>query len=301
MIEYTDINKDISIIEDFFLDEEYTITDLCAKFGISETDYLAIKNGIQEPTKEQLEGIYNFAYNNKLYLNKITWQECIDEYRHGNVEAMVHGARTYIKGDIRLDVNSESNDFGQGFYIGQTIEQAGMFVSEEPNSSLYIVTFDKAGLNVAFFDVSIEWMIAVALCRNLIPEYESHPFVKEIKDKIDNCDYVLAPIADNRIFECIDLFIAGEITDLQCLYAISATHLGYQCVIKSQKALKQVEMIKHLYLCSVEKSLYNQTNDIESITSVNKSLIAKKRFTNQGKYIDELLSETNSDITYKEL
>ena len=42
--------------------------------------------------------------------------------------------------------------------------------------------------------------------------------------------------------------VAGEITDLQCLYAISATHLGYQVVIKTQKALQNIDMKKHLYL-----------------------------------------------------
>ena len=104
-------------------------------------------------------------------------------------------------------------------------------------------------------------------------------WIQEIKSKIDNCDYVYAPISDNNLFEVIDAFAAGEITDLQCLYAISATHLGYQVVIKTQKALQNIDMKKHLYFCSVEKSLYNKESDIESNTAMNKALIAKKRYS----------------------
>ena len=87
-----------------------------------------------------------------------------------------------------------------------------------------------------------------------------------IKEKVDNCDYVYAPIADNKLFEVIDAFVAEEITDLQCLYALSATHLGYQYVLKTERALENLNIIDHLYFSSVEKSLYNKESDVENNT-----------------------------------
>lgn len=308
MEQYTDLNNDLQIIEDFFVDEEDegSFNSICRKMDISQVDYIAIKNGELEPTKQQLENIYNFAYTNGLYLNEITWQECLDEYRHDKVKVCTHGARTYIKGEIRLDANGlgtaerseiaayrggESNDFAGGFYIGQNISQAGMFVGKDPNSSLYFLTFDPKGLKCAYFDVDTEWMLAIGLFRGKLNEYEDNVKLRAIRDKVDNCDFVFGPIADNSLFEVIDSFIQGEITDKQCLYSLSATHLGYQYVLKTQKALDHLQLRKHLYYCAVEKSIYNKQAETETMTSANKAIIAKKRYAGQGQYINEILGE----------
>ena len=300
MKEYTTIQQDLQNIEDFFVDDDVpeSLSNMCNRIGISESDYLGIKNGIITPTKQQLEDIYNYSYTRGLYLNEITWQETLDEYRKSNIKVCTHGARTYIKGDIRLDVNNESNDFAEGFYIGQDISQAGMFVGQEPNSSLYFLTFDISDLSVASFDVDVNWMLAVGLYRNKLDDYREHPRLKQIADEVDNCDYVLAPIADNKIFEVIDSFTEGEITDLQCLYALSATHLGYQYVLKTQKALDHLEIIHHLYYCALEKSLYNKESDIETNTSNNKAIIAKKKYKGQGQDINEILGDIILDESY---
>lgn len=287
MEQYTNIQEDLQIIEDIFQDVEFE--KLCEKMDLTQTEYLAIKNGDADPTKQQLENIYNFAYNRGLYINEIHWQEALDKYRAPGVDVVSHGARTYIKGDIRLDVSGDSNDFSDGFYMGQDIAQGGMFVGEEPNSSLYILTFKPKGLKVAQFNVSVDWMLAVCWYRDKIPQYADSPRIKKIRYKVDNCDYVLAPIADNKMFEVIDAFSNKEITDLQCLYALSATHLGYQYVLKKEKCLSHVNIKEHMYFCSVEKSLYNKQSDVETNTSMNKALIAKNRYKNDGKYIDEIL------------
>ena len=247
MEQYTNIHQDMQAIEDIFSDIE--LPDLCAKLDMTETEYLNIKNEEVEPTKEQLENIYNFAYNKGLYLNEIAWQDALDFYRKPGVEVVSHGARTYIKGAIRLDVSGDSNDFSDGFYMGQNISQGGMFVCDEPNSKR----------------------------------------VQKIAEKVNNCDYVLAPIADNKMFEVIDAFSDREITDLQCLYALSATHLGYQYVLKTPECLNHVDIREHMYFCSVEKSLYNKQSDVETNTSMNKALLAKKKYAGEGKYIDEIL------------
>ena len=264
---------------------------LLAKLDLSEEEFEAIKSGELEPDKMQLENIYNFAYNSGLFLNEIQWQDRLDEFRKENEVVATHGSRTNIKGNIRVDVSGESNDFGNGFYIGEDISQAGMWVGEEPNSSLYILTFDENDLVKAQFNVSVDWMLAVCYYRNQIPEYANSERILRIREKVDNCDYVYAPIADNKLFEVIDAFVAEEITDLQCLYALSATHLGYQYVLKTERALENLDIIDHLYFCSVEKSLYNKESDVENNTSLHKAFIAKKRYKDQGQYISELLGD----------
>lgn len=291
MENFNNISQHLEIIEDIFVQKPEDFEWLLAKLDLSEEEFEAIKSGELEPDKMQLENIYNFAYNSGLFLNEIQWQDRLDEFRKENEVVATHGSRTNIKGNIRVDVSGESNDFGNGFYIGEDISQAGMWVGEEPNSSLYILTFDENGLVKAQFNVSVDWMLAVCYYRNQIPEYANSERILRIREKVDNCDYVYAPIADNKLFEVIDAFVAEEITDLQCLYALSATHLGYQYVLKTERALENLDIIDHLYFCSVEKSLYNKESDVENNTSLHKAFIAKKRYKDQGQYISELLGD----------
>lgn len=291
MENFNNISQHLEIIEDIFVQKPEDFEWLLAKLDLSAEEFEAIKSGELEPDKMQLENIYNFAYNSGLFLNEIQWQDRLDEFRKENEVVATHGSRTNIKGNIRVDVSGESNDFGNGFYIGEDISQAGMWVGEEPNSSLYILTFDENGLVKAQFNVSVDWMLAVCYYRNQIPEYANSERILRIREKVDNCDYVYAPIADNKLFEVIDAFVAEEITDLQCLYALSATHLGYQYVLKTERALENLDIIDHLYFCSVEKSLYNKESDVENNTSLHKAFIAKKRYKDQGQYISELLGD----------
>ena len=291
MENFNNTSQHLDIIEDIFIQKPEDREWLLSKLDLTEAEFEAIKSGELEPDKIQLENIYNFAYNSGLYLNEIQWQDRLDEFRDESKVVATHGSRTNIKGAIRVDVSGESNDFGNGFYIGEDISQAGMWVGEEPNSSIYILTFDENGLVRAQFNVSVDWMLAVCYYRNQIPEYANSERILRIRDKVDNCDYVYAPIADNKLFEVIDAFVAEEITDLQCLYALSATHLGYQYVLKTENALKNLEIIDHLYFCSVEKSLYNKESDVENNTSLHKAFIAKKRYNGQGQYISELLGD----------
>lgn len=291
MENFNNISQHLEIIEDIFVQKPEDFEWLLAKLDLSEEEFEAIKSGELEPDKMQLENIYNFAYNSGLFLNEIQWQDRLDEFRKENEVVATHGSRTNIKGNIRVDVSGESNDFGNGFYIGEDISQAGMWVGEEPNSSIYILTFDENGLVKAQFNVSVDWMLAVCYYRNQIPEYANSERILRIREKVDNCDYVYAPIADNKLFEVIDAFVAEEITDLQCLYALSATHLGYQYVLKTERALENLDIIDHLYFCSVEKSLYNKESDVENNTSLHKAFIAKKRYKDQGQYISELLGD----------
>ncbi len=291
MSNYNNVPQHLEIIEDIFVQQPEDFEWLLSKLDLSESEFEAIKSGELEPDKIQLENIYNFAYNSGLFLNEIQWQDRLDEIQDDDIVVGSHGSRTSIKGDIRIDVSGDSNDFGQGFYIGEDISQAGMWVGEEPNSSLYIFSFNEDGLRKAQFNVSVDWMLAVCYYRNQIPEYENSERILRIKDKVNSCDYVYAPIADNKLFEVIDAFVAEEITDLQCLYALSATHLGYQYVLKTKRAVENLEMIDHLYFSSVEKSLYNKESDVENNTSLHKAFIAKKRYENQGKYISELLKD----------
>lgn len=281
------LQTDIQVIESIL-----DISDVYLAFqtGLSRNDIVEWVQGNKlTADKEELESIYNYAFNQNLYLNDIKWQMYKDQYQVNNTLVLCHGSRNKIIGNLRLDASGDSNDFANGFYCGENTKQAGMFVSEEPDSSLYILTLNLDGLNVVKFNTDTDWLLAVSYYRDTLGDYTNNSRVQSIIEKCSNADVIIAPIADNRMFELIDQFLAGELTDKQCLYAMSATQLGYQYVCKTQKALDNIELLERCYLCASEKAYYNKSNIRESNTGLNKAQLAKRLYSNEGKYIKEIL------------
>ena len=62
-----------------------------------------------------------------------------------------HGSYVKIeKPDLAF--SRETLDFGKGFYLGESVKQAVSFVSNYPNSSLYIIELNNIDkLNVKYF------------------------------------------------------------------------------------------------------------------------------------------------------
>ena len=282
------LKSDIQIIEDI-LDLSDIQLAKNADLPLNQiTNILTDKDVVA--SKEQMESIYNYAFNNNLYLSDLKWQMYSDEYTSKDMKVLCHGSRNMINGKLRLDANGDSNDFANGFYCGENVKQAGMFVSSEPDSSLYIVAANIEQLSIRNFFINADWMVAVAYYRDTLGDYVNHPMVQDIVDSVESHDLIVAPIADNRMFEIIGQFINGELTDKQCSHALSASQLGYQFVFRTQKALDSIEILERCYLCGSEKAYYNRSNERESNTSLNKSILAKKFYSNEGKYITELLS-----------
>lgn len=280
-----DLKTDIEIIMELL---KLTNTVFSKKMNISRPTLDKWKNSSEAITKEKLEKIYNFAFESGIQLNQIKAQLDKEECPENSI-VLFHGAKTNIDGTISLEKCEENNDFGKGFYCGESLEQSAMFVANYPNSSLYILQFEKSDLKFTEFNVDNNWMLLVAYFRKKLTEYEDHPVIKELLLKIKDVDYIIAPIADNRMFEIIDSFIEGEITDIQCQHCLSATNLGKQYVFVTENSIKNLEILRHCYLSASEKEFYLTSKRDSSKISNDKVKVARKAYRNQGKYIEEIL------------
>ena len=275
-----DLNE--NLLSDYELEQDVEL--------VSELSGISVEDLSSVVDIDDIESVYEYALSNNININDIKWQQYKD-FDSDEVMFLSHGSRNNLKGDrIKLVDSPNSNDFGNGFYCGTSLKQAGMFVADEPESSIYVISFEPEGLTHCKLRVGLDWMIAVAYYRELIDKYKNHERVKYVVDRIENSDYVIAPIADNRIFEPIDLFVEGELTDLQCLHALTATYLGVQFVFKKQKAIDCLDVVDHFYLCQTEKDLYSISNSVESNTSLNKAILAKKQYRGKGQYIKDIFN-----------
>ena len=267
----------------------YTIEELADNLGVSRitvSNWVNNKNNISE---KHMHEFYEYVFKKGIRLNKIKEQFYKEDMVKDNEVLLFHGAKTMIEGSLRLDCNKRINDFGNGFYCGESLEQSAMFVATHRNSSLYMLKFEPSDLICREFNVNREWMLMIAYYRGRLDEYADTEIIKQLIKANDGIDYIIAPIADNRMFEIIDSFIDGEITDVQCQHCLSATNLGKQYVFVSQKALDNIVLLERCYLADSEKEFYLNTRQESFKMNMDKVKLARKQYRNQGKYIEEIL------------
>ncbi len=265
-----------------------TAQELADSIGVTATTISRWRKSEEQVSSSNLNAFYNFAFGKGIRLNKIK-EQLFKEECNSNSTILFHGAKTYIDGQISIERSKNTNDFGRGFYCGESLEQSAMFVASYPESSLYILEFDKTDLSYTQLNVDRDWMLLIAYFRNKLTDYANHPTIQNLLAKIEGVDYIIAPIADNRMFEIIDSFIEGEITDVQCQHCLSATNLGNQYVFVTDKALSQLQIMRHCYLASEEKSYYLTYKHEESRIGNDKVKVARKQYRGQGYYIEDIL------------
>lgn len=246
--------------------------------------------GKTNPSGKLMEQVYSFAFQKNIQLNRL--KEMLWAENLGNrYKLLFHGAKSRIEGDLSVHAGRTNNDFGQGFYTGERYEQAISFVSGFDHSSVYLLSFDNSGLKCRQYEVDQDWMMTIAFYRGTLKRYHDHPAIRKLEADLRDCDYIIAPIADNRMFQIINSFIDGEITDEQCKHCLAATNLGAQYIFISDRAIRQVKLLERCYISANEKEYYKGIRSSESKLGDDKVKLARIQFRGKGRYIDEILSQ----------
>ena len=278
-------SKDIKSIRELL---NLSQSEFANQLGVERVTISRSELGKTEPSPKLLESVYAYSFNKKIKINKLKEMFWRDDLGN-NSKLLFHGAKSVIDGDIDVHHGRDNNDFGQGFYTGESYEQAISFVSGFDNSSVYYLSFDDKDLKCKRYEVDQEWMMTIAYYRGTLDEYKNHPKIQALVKGARDCDYIIAPIADNRMFQIINSFIAGELTDEQCKHCLAATNLGMQYIFISEKAASQVEIVERCYISGNEREYYKNIRLEESKLGDDKVKLAKRKYRGQGRYIDEIL------------
>ena len=263
-------------------------SEFADQIGVEQITISRNELGRTNPSAKILENVYTFAFAKNIKINKLKemfWRDDLKKHE----KLLFHGAKSKIDGEIDIHRGRHNNDFGQGFYAGESYEQAISFVSGFENSSVYYICFNDDDLTYKRYEVNQEWMMTIAYYRGALDEYKNHPVVKKIIEQSRACDYIIAPIADNRMFQIINSFIEGELTDEQCKHCLAATNLGMQYIFVSEKAVSQAKLIERCYISHNEREYYKNIRLEESKLGANKVKLARKQYRGKGQYIDEIL------------
>ena len=262
--------------------------ELAKHLGVEQVTLSRSEQEQTRPSEELLMKVYTFAFDKNIIINHLKEMLWTEEMEASH-RLLFHGAKGEIKGKPDIQKSRLNNDFGQGFYTGENYEQAVSFVAGFEKSSVYFMDFNPEGLDCKKYKVDRDWMMTIAYYRGRLQEYSDHPVIKALLDDSRACDYIVAPIADNRMFQIINSFIEGELTDEQCKHCLAATNLGMQYVFISDRAMRQVALLERCYLAGNERKHYMSIRSAEAKDGRDKVKLAKVKYRGKGRYIDEIL------------
>ena len=266
-----------------------TESELASRLNISRSTLNRWITGESEVSYTNVNKIYELIYHDDIELNKIKSMLYLEDLSRDSNLVLFHGSKSGIEGEIDLMHTKKTNDFGHGFYCAQSFEQASMFASNFENASIYIVQFDTKDYKSMKFDTDLDWMLTIAYYRGRLKEYENTKKIKELIERVNSVDYVIAPIADNKMFAIIDSFVEGLMTDVQCQSTLSLTNIGYQYVLISKKAIDGLKLVTRCYLTKDEKAKYLSSREESIKSSSAKVKEAIRKHAKSGKYIEDIL------------
>lgn len=281
---FFNISEDMKIVRELL---NITQEELADELKVETLTIKRIENGITNTSKRTLDLFYDFIYKKKIYLNKIKEMFYKEELKKEIL--LFHGAKSAIIGNIDINKGRKNNDFGQGFYCGESYEQSASFVENFENSSVYYFSLDVTGLRCLKYTVDRDWMLTIAYFRGTLNEYKDSIVIKNLISRLEGVDYVVAPIADNKMFRIIDSFINGEITDKQCKHCLAATNLGFQYVLLNDNAISRLKTLECCYLSNEERNHYRKIKLEDNKISYDKVKLARVQYRGKGLYIDEIL------------
>lgn len=255
--------------------------------GIEGLTITRIENGDVYPSEETIEKIYDFASKKNLDLNRIK-EEFHKEGVLSSHVVLFFAAKQDLEGKISFDHSRDTNDFGKGFYLYESLEDATAFLSKFPHSSIYIFYFQKKDLNTISYSFNSDWLITVAYHHGLF-DNDKNPILTKFLSKLDNMDYVTAPVLDNRMFHLIQQFTEGKITDEQCLQCLNLFQPKTEYVLLQTKAIKNATILERCYVSNHDRKLANAKKNTICSNAYKAIEDTLKKYQGQGKYIGEIL------------
>ena len=218
-------------------------------------------------------------------------QLIIDTKAYGDTDntlVLYHGSKKGIVGDIAPISRSEC-DFGKGFYMGTNTLQPLTLVCNEDKPKFYTVELDMTGLKVLTVEIGMDWAMLIAYYRKEMESAKGTPIYEKYAHMADGYDVIIGYIANDRMYTELSRFFNKTLTDVALINCLSALDLGKQYVAISEKACKQIKILKEESLSQLELSLLKDMSAERRKEGIALAEEIEVKYRREGKFFDEIL------------
>ena len=245
------------------------------------------ENGKTLPNRMAQTQLYNFCKEREINVVQLI----IDTKAYENTDdklVLYHGSKKGISGDI-APISRNECDFGKGFYMGTTTLQPLTLVCNEDKPKLYTVELDMTGLKVLTVEIGMDWAMLIAYYRKEMESAKGTPVYEKYAHMADGYDLIIGYIANDRMYTELSRFFNRTLTDVALINCLSALDLGKQYVAISEKACKQIKVLKEYPLSQLELALLKDMSAERRKEGIALAEEIEVKYRREGKFFDEIL------------
>ena len=245
------------------------------------------ENGKTLPNRMAQTQLYNFCKERNIDVAQLI----IDTKAYADTDnklVLYHGSKKGIVGDIAPISRSEC-DFGNGFYMGTNTLQPLTLVCNEDKPKFYTVELDMTGLNVLTVEIGMDWAMLIAYYRKEMESAKGTPIYEKYAHMADGYDVIIGYIANDRMYTELSRFFNKTLTDVALINCLSVLDLGKQYVAISEKACKQIKILKEESLSQLELSLLKDMSAERRKEGIALAEEIEVKYRREGKFFDEIL------------
>ena len=245
------------------------------------------ENGKTLPNRMAQTQLYNFCKEHAIDIAQLI----IDTKAYGDTDnklVLYHGSKKGIVGDI-APISRDECDFGSGFYMGTNTLQPLTLVCNEDKPKFYTVELDLTGLKVLTVEIGMDWAMLIAYYRKEMESAKGTAIYEKYAHMADGYDVIIGYIANDRMYTELSRFFNRTLTDVALINCLSALDLGKQYVAISEKACKQIKILKEEPLSQLELSLLKDMSAERRKEGIALAEEIEVKYRREGKFFDEIL------------
>ena len=245
------------------------------------------ENGKTLPNRMAQTQLYNFCKEHAIDVAQLI----IDTKAYGDTDnklVLYHGSKKGIFGDI-APISRDECDFGSGFYMGTNTLQPLTLVCNEDKPKFYTVEMDLTGLKVLTVEIGMDWAMLIAYYRKEMESAKGTAIYEKYAHMADGYDVIIGYIANDRMYTELSRFFNRTLTDVALINCLSALDLGKQYVAISEKACKQIKILKEEPLSQLELSLLKDMSAERRKEGIALAEEIEVKDRREGKFFDEIL------------
>lgn len=245
------------------------------------------ENGKTLPNRMAQTQLYNFCKERSIDVAKLI----VDTKAYSDTDnklILYHGSKKGITGDV-APISREECDFGRGFYMGTSTLQPLTLICNEDKPKFYAVELDLTGLKVLTVDVGMDWAMLIAYHRKEMESAKETAVYEKYAHMADGYDVIIGYIANDRMYTELFRFFNKTLTDVALINCLSALDLGKQYVAISEKACRQIRILKEEPLSPLELALLKDMSAERRKEGVALAEEIKVKYRREGKFFDEIL------------
>ncbi len=246
------------------------------------------ENGKTIPNRMAQTQIYNFCVERKIDVTDLIINTKVYPNSDKDKLVLYHGSKKGIDGEIK-PISREECDFGKGFYMGTSTLQPLTLICNENKPKFYAVELNMTGLKVLTVDISMDWAMLIAYYRKEMEGAKGTPIYEKYENMAKGYDLIIGYIANDRMYTELSRFFNRTLTDIALINCLSALDLGKQYVAISEKACKQIKILKEQPLSPLELALLKDMGAERRKEGIALAEEIEIKYRREGKYFDEIL------------